>query len=75
LLVPIELDEQAAGSRYEIVVVGQIVWTQGQAAYQFGHELRPIAVRKRVDFVEQLLGSLVHEVRFALTVLGVKLVG
>jgi hypothetical protein len=32
-------------------------------------------VRKRVEFVEQLLGSLGHEIRFAFTVLGVKVVG
>ena len=74
LLVTIELDKQAVGTRHE-VVVGQMVGTQGQAVYEFSHDLRPITVRKRVDFVEQLLGGLGHEVRFAFTVLGVKLVG
>jgi hypothetical protein len=75
LHVTIERDEQAVGSRNDVVVVEQIVGTQGQAPHQFNHELRPITVRKRVDFVEQFLGSLGHEVRFAFTVLGVKPVG
>jgi hypothetical protein len=58
MLVTIELDEQSVGSRNKVVVVGQIVGTQGHAAYQFGHEFRPITVRKRVEFVEQLLWRL-----------------
>lgn len=75
MLVTIELDEQAVGSRNKVVVVGQIVGSQGHAAYEFGHEFRPITVRKRVEFVEQLFGSLGHEIRFAFSVLGVKCVG
>ena len=74
MLATIELGEQAVGSRNEVVVVGQIVGIQGHAAYQFGHEFRPVTVRKRVEFVEQLLGSLGHEIRLAFAVLGVKLV-
>jgi hypothetical protein len=62
LLVPIELHEHAVGSRNEVVVVGQIVGTQSHAAYQFGHESGLIVVRKRVEFVEQLLRSLGHEI-------------
>jgi hypothetical protein len=49
LLVTIELGEQAVGSRNEVVVVGQIVGSQGHAACHFGHEFRPIAVRQRFD--------------------------
>jgi hypothetical protein len=52
------LDEEAVGSRNEVVVAGQTVRSQGHAAYQFSHEFRPIAVRKRFEFVEQLLRSL-----------------
>ena len=71
----IELDEQAVGSRNEVVVVGQIVVSQAHAAYQFGHKFRPIPVRKRFEFVEQLRRSLSHGIRFAFRVLGVKPVG
>ena len=45
MLVTIKLDEQAVGSLNEVVVVGPFAGSQGHAAYQFGHEFRPIAVR------------------------------
>ena len=74
MLATVEFEEQAVGSPNEVVVVGQIVGSQGYAAYEFGHEFRPILIRKRVEFVEQLLGSLGHEIRFAFSVLRVKFV-
>jgi hypothetical protein len=60
LLVSIELNEQAVDDRNEVVVLGHIVGSQGHAAYQFGHKFRPIPVRKRFEFVEQLRRSLSH---------------
>jgi hypothetical protein len=74
LLVTIELDKQAVGSRNDVVVVRQIVGSQGHATYQLRNNLRPIAIGKRVEFVEQLLGTFGHEIRFAFGVLGGKLV-
>jgi hypothetical protein len=68
----IEFDEQLVRCRDEVVVVGQVVGSQGQTADKFGQELRPIEVRKGIEFVEQLFGRLSHEIRFAFSVLGVK---
>src|SRR5580700_9983490 len=71
-LATIEFDKESISSRNQVVILRQVMWSQGHAAREFSRQLRPIALRKRVEFVQQLLGSLSHRTRFAPGVLGVK---
>ncbi len=63
------------GCRNQVAILRQIVRREGCTAQKFGKEFRPILSRKRVEFVEQLLSGLGHEIRFARGVLRVKFVG
>jgi len=71
----IEFGKQAIGGRHQIVVLRQVVRGQGHPTREFRHELRPIPIRERLEFVEQLLGGLCHEIRVPFCVLRVKRVG
>ena len=72
LLVAIEFDEEPIRGRHQIVVLGEIVWSQGRSTEQFRDEFRPVFVRQRVEFVQQLLRGLRHWFRLALDLVGVK---
>lgn len=68
----IEFDEEAIRGRHQIVVLGQVVRSEGRSTEQFRDEFRPVFVREGVEFVQQLLRGLRHRFRLALDVLGVK---
>ena len=72
LLVAIEFDEEVIRGRNQIIVLGQIVRSEGCSTEQFRDEFRPVFVRQGVEFVQQLLCSLRHTFRLALDVVGVK---
>ena len=72
MLVAIEFDEKPIRGGHQIVVLGQIVWSQGRATKQFRNEFCPVFVRQGVEFVQQLLRGLRHGFRLALDLLGVK---
>ena len=74
LLATIELSEEAIGDRDQIFVLRHVVRSQGHAAGELGHEFRPIQIRKRVEFLEQLFGGLRHEIRVPLCVYWAKFV-
>jgi hypothetical protein len=74
LLATIEFGKQAIGGRHKIIVLRQVVRGQGDPTREFRYELRPIPIRERLEFVEQLLRGLRHEIRVPCCVLRVKLV-
>lgn len=74
-LATIEIGEEAIGSGYGIFVLWQIVRSQGHPTREFGQDFRPILIRQRLEFLEQLLGGVRHEIRVARCVLCVKLAG
>ena len=49
LLATIEFGKQAIGGLHQIVVLRQVVRSQGHPTREFRHELRPIPIRKRVE--------------------------
>jgi hypothetical protein len=55
---------EAIGGRHQVFVLGQVVRSQGHPTREFGHEFGPIPIRQRVEFLDQLLGGLGHEIRF-----------
>jgi hypothetical protein len=57
---------------HQIVVLGQVVRSEGRSTEEFRDEFRPVFVRKGVEFVQQLLRGLRHGFRLALDVVGVK---
>jgi hypothetical protein len=75
LLATVELHEEAIGCRNQVLLLRQIVRSQGHTAQEFSKQFRPLPIRKSFKVVEQLFGSLRHESRFAPSVLGVKFVG
>jgi hypothetical protein len=75
LLATIKVDEEAIGGRKQVFVLRQIVRSQGDAAGEFGHQFRPFPIWKRIEFVEQFLGGLDHEIRLAFCHLRVKFAG
>ena len=65
----IEFGKQAIGGRHQIVVLRQVVRAQRHPPREFRHELRPFPIRERLEFVEQLLRGLRHEIRVPFCVL------
>jgi len=61
LLATIEFGKQAIGDRNQIIVLRQVVRGQSHPTREFRYELRPIPIRERLKFVEQLLRGLHHE--------------
>jgi len=74
LLATIEFRKQAIGGRHQVVVVRQVVRGQGHPTREFGHEFGAIPIRERFDFIEQLFGSVSHEISVPRCVLLVKFV-
>ena len=58
--------------RNEIVVLRQIVRSEGRSTEQFRNEFHPVFARQGVEFVQQLLGGLRHAFRLTLDFIGVK---
>jgi len=73
-LATIEFGKQVIGGRHQIVVLRQVVRGQGYPTREFCNELRPILVRERLEFIEQLLRGFRHRIRLPFCVLRVKLV-
>lgn len=72
LFAPVEVDEESVGRSGQIIVRWQLVRDQGRSAQEFGQDFRPVLIRKRLELVKQLLGSLRHEIRLAPAVCHVK---
>ena len=72
LLVSIEFDEEPIRGRHQIVVLGEIVRSNGRSTEQFSDEFCPVFVRQGVEFVQQPPRGLRHGFRLALDRVAVK---
>lgn len=75
LLATIKFREEAIGGCNEILVRRQVVRGQGRSTRELGHNLGPIPIRERVEFLEQFLSRGGHEIRVPRWILHVKSVG
>ena len=60
MLSTIEFHEKAIGSRHQIFVLRKVVRGQRHPTSEFRHNLRPIGIRERLEFIEKFLGGCAH---------------
>jgi hypothetical protein len=60
LVATIQVGKQAIGGRQQVFILRQVVRRQRHPTGKFGDELRPIPVRERFEFLDQLLGGVRH---------------
>ena len=63
LLAMIELSKKTVCGREKVFVAGKIVRRLGNATGEFRDDFGPIALGKRIEFLDQFLGRLRHKTR------------